>query len=291
MFFWLIKRLFRAKIIYIWFCDYHAFLPALLGRIFGKKTIIIFGGFDAMNLPEFNYGGFTQGIRGKIIRMSSKLAHLLLPVSEFTYTHLAKNAGPFVKQKSQVLYNGIDLSLFPPFPEIERTQIVCISAATGEITANIKGIDRFLTLAEAIPNRQFTLIGTAPEFLQSYWKRPLPSNLKVIKWTPRETLQTHLQSSKIICQLSRSESFGLALAEGMLCGCIPLTIANLGAAEVVNPEFGYILPQWDLSASQAAIEAAFNRTEALALANRRHVETSFSLEIRAEKLLAIIASN
>ena len=82
MFIWLLKNIWLAKFIYIWFADYHSFLPVLFGKIFKKKSIIIVGGYDAVSIPELEFGVFYKKLRSSFAKFSYKNANIIIPVDE-----------------------------------------------------------------------------------------------------------------------------------------------------------------------------------------------------------------
>ncbi|MBK8670622.1 MAG: hypothetical protein IPN89_14685 [Saprospiraceae bacterium] len=45
------------------FGSWHTIFPVFLAKIFGKKSIIILGGFDAGNIPSLQYGVFHKPSR------------------------------------------------------------------------------------------------------------------------------------------------------------------------------------------------------------------------------------
>ena len=51
--------------IFIWFADYHSFLPSLIGRLLGKKVYIVIGGYDAAKIKELNFLKVTINIQGQ----------------------------------------------------------------------------------------------------------------------------------------------------------------------------------------------------------------------------------
>jgi glycosyltransferase involved in cell wall biosynthesis len=74
----------------------------------------------------------------------------------------------------------------------------------------------------------------------------LPSNVHFLsRCTPLE-LRQHYRSSQYYFQLSYFEGFGVALAEAMACGCIPVvsTACSLPETSGARPE--YLLQQPDL---------------------------------------------
>ena len=63
LFVWLSLNILNARNIYIWFADYHSFLPVIFSKIFRKNSIVILGGYDVTYLPDLNYGSFSNPVR------------------------------------------------------------------------------------------------------------------------------------------------------------------------------------------------------------------------------------
>ena len=74
--YFLISNTTKSLFIYVWFADYHSFLPTLMGRLFRKKMIIILGGYDVTYIPSLKYGSFSNPIRKFCTRFSLKFAIL-----------------------------------------------------------------------------------------------------------------------------------------------------------------------------------------------------------------------
>ncbi|NOZ60280.1 MAG: hypothetical protein GXO74_01225, partial [Calditrichaeota bacterium] len=70
MFFWLVKNIWRADVVFVWFADYHSLLPVIFSRIFGKKSVVMLGGMDAVKLPEVKQGVYLRPFRGLCAKLS-----------------------------------------------------------------------------------------------------------------------------------------------------------------------------------------------------------------------------
>ena len=130
---------------------------------------------------------------------------------------------------------------------------VAISGAVGDIVAG----------SIASPNVEFT------DFV---------SDKDLIKW---------YQKAKVICQLSYYEAFGLAPAEGMACGCVPVvTKERVGLSELVG-DTGFYVPYNDTKATADAIKKALLSSEKGKMARER-INEMFSIEKREKKLVNIV---
>src|SRR5207248_1056071 len=88
----------------------------------------------------------------------------------------------------------------------------------------LKGIDVFIKTARAMPDAAFDLVGIRGEALE--YARKESKDLKNITITEGpvayETLLSYYHKASAYCQLSMDETFGVATAEAMSCGCIPV---------------------------------------------------------------------
>ena len=85
-FFFLVFNISKYDVVFIWFADYHAFLPILFSKIFYKKSILIIGGYDAEKSKEFNYGVHISKFRSLLVKKCCDLATKILPVSNTVYS-------------------------------------------------------------------------------------------------------------------------------------------------------------------------------------------------------------
>ena len=258
-----------------------------MGRIWGVKTVIVIGGYDAVRAPAHGYGALNKRLRRKVVAWSCKLAHLLLPVSRYTEGHLLQNLGMGLKRKSEVIHNGIDLGIFEAREGIVRARrVICVAAAEDLRTVNVKGLDRVKAAAAVLPDVHFQIIGVKGVATEALSEGGL-KNLELLPFVPREQLGDYYAGAQVVCLLSRFESFGLALAEGMLYGCVPVTMAGIGAAEILEGGPGVVVTSGEGEAIAAGIEEALARP-ADGVAAQEWIKGHFLLEHRAEKLYKVL---
>jgi glycosyltransferase involved in cell wall biosynthesis len=278
------------------FAGYHSVLPVLLGKLFGIKVFIQSGGTDAMNMPEINYGNFRKKWLRKATVYSFKNCNMILPVAEslvqcdYTYDPQIdrrqgiKNLIPDLQTPIHVIHNGFDADFWvdsnkpkPPFS--------FITVAVGITQANraaVKGIDLILEMAKCFPHYSFSLVGD-PDF-----RSELP-NVKVIgKLTP-DQLKEAFNQHQFYLQLSTSEGFPNALAEAMLCGCIPIGSA-VGAIPEIIGDTGFVLQQKNTDQlQQLLLQLSKEDLNQLRTVARERVKSHFSYEKRQKALLALLS--
>lgn len=288
LFFWLVWNLPKSKGVFIWFADYHSLLPIFLSKILGKKSFQVIGGFDAAKLPEYNYGGHNKSIRHWIISISCRNATKILAVSHFVLRELQKQTNEDYLDKATVIHNGIDLNIFDLQPEYDTTAregVICVSLAETQMRIKIKGLDLFAEVARRTPDIKFSLIGVSGEAKQSLEKLEI-RNLKLVEPIKRSELLSYFNVSKLVCQFSRFESFGMALAEGMLCGCIPISIRDIGPSEVVFPPIGFLSQSHDIDELVSLVRLGLNANNGAEA--RQLILDNFGLEKRHQALIAVI---
>ncbi|WP_319482731.1 glycosyltransferase [uncultured Draconibacterium sp.] len=137
------------------------------------------------------------------------------------------------KANTELIYNCVTLKKDVEKGNIEKENlIITVGIIEKEQTFYIKGIDTFIEIAQQLPQYQFLIIGLNQEKLAHLLKN-LPANINIKGKIPHEELIAYYQKGKIYCQLSRIESFGIALAEAMYFGCIPIVTNVGGLPEIV----------------------------------------------------------
>lgn len=282
-FFYLAKNLSKFDIVFIWFADFHAVLPALFSRLMKKKCIIVIGGVDASYLPEYSYGTKTK-LLGKIsLYLSTLWANELLPVSHFTAEALWRNAGSQLKSKSKVVYNCFTASPKTTESPLRTNAIITVCLANKVNTLYIKGVDFYIEVARAMPELQFKIVGLSGD-AQRWVKDKAPANLEIIPPISHDELQNLLNKSHVICQFSRHEAFGLALLEGIAAGCFPVGYNFGGTKEILSDTKGLTIETLDIEEARETLLKAFQANKATINEIQQAVLEKFSCSKRKELL-------
>ncbi|MCL6258782.1 glycosyltransferase family 4 protein [Aquiflexum sp. TKW24L] len=262
-FFQLVILLPKTTFYLCFFGGYHSVLPTLFGRIFGKKVFIQCGGTDAVNMPEINYGNFRKKWLRLATIYSFKNCTKILPVadsliqSKYKYDPTIsskqglKNLIPDLKTPIQTIYNGFDTDFWMDFGK-ERKPMTFITVAKGisnPVRARIKGIDMIELIALRFPEATFTLVG-------DFDYVPMAKNITTTGPQDKAGLREMFNSHRYYLQLSTSEGFPNALAEAMLCGCVPIGSA-VGDIPMIIGDTGFILKQKDPDHLEKIIAKAF----------------------------------
>lgn len=279
---WLLKNIWKAKFVYIWFADYHSFLPILFAKILTKKSFLVLGGYDVTYIPELKYGSFSNPIRAFCAKFSMKNATLNLAVSD----NIEREALEKVPEaKVKTIYTGYSKDKFL-LPKNEKKKII-LTVGSGDSLQRIrlKGIDFFVDVAKAMPKYKFIIIGVSNDALK--YLKDVPENVEILEKMEQNELIKFYQKSKVYAQFSMREGLPNAVCEAMLCGCIPVGF-NSGGIPIAIGDCGFILKEKSVDKAIEMIEKAMNSPESLGKKARERIMKNFSLEQRENKILSII---
>lgn len=266
--FFLVFGLSKYKGIVVWFCDYHAFFPALLSKIAGKKCLIVVGGFDAYSIPELNYGLFNDNfLRRSMAKLAYKWSSTILPVdsslikNEIKYissepiqggiTHFVKG----IAQKTEALPTSFNQTKWtkPEIRKVEKT-VLTVGIINDERTYLIKGIDLFVECARSLPDYEFRIAGLSEKY-QDKLKAYQIKNLKVYGFLIDNELVKTFHESSIYAQFSRTEGLPSVVCEAMLSECIPVG-TNVGGMKNLIADTGIVIDTRNVDDATEAIKKA-----------------------------------
>lgn len=226
-----------SDIVFCWFASLNFFPIVLLGKILGKKIIIISGGFDAAADHTIKYGAFTKGkfnqwLRRKLFSMADRV----LCVSKANMLETLINA-KVPTEKCELVYHGFENIVAQK--ELNswnsrKNKIVMIAQCVSS-TFYRKSVDDMMKLAELMPDYEFVLVGEVEKNIAGYMDNYAAKNFSYtgfLKFNGDEFLNL-LQESKFIIQMSSYESFGCAVIDGALMGCYPIASSRFSLFEVV----------------------------------------------------------
>jgi glycosyltransferase involved in cell wall biosynthesis len=283
LFFWIFRHLVSTRFLFIWFADYHSFLPIFLARIIRKKSYICLGGYDTASIPELDYGSFKNPIRKFCARFSIANATLNLPVCDFLASEaIEKVPGSTVK----TLPTGYSAEKFYPANEQKENIILTVAEVDSNQRFRLKGIDFFIKIAQKLPEFNFHMIGMSEQFKQSI--NSIPNNLKLSNRMGHEKLLQHYQKAKVYAQFSMREGLPNSVCEAMLCECIPVGFDNGGISSAIG-DAGFMVYKKNVEETVSILYKAMADTTGIGKRSRIRIVEHFSLEKRRVDLLNIIA--
>jgi glycosyltransferase involved in cell wall biosynthesis len=282
------ESIWRSNVSFTWFASGHSFLAVLLSKMMGKRSILVAGGYDVAFAPEISYGQYTLSWhKRKYADFALKNADLVLAVSEFTKAEVIARAKP---KKVEVIYNAIDIRKFRPASGKEegtREDLVMTVASGQKNVIKLKGLDVFVEAAAHIPDVRFLILGLSNDDRETLKGIRSSNNIEFRGYVNQDELISYYQKAKIYCQLSYRESFGVALAEAMACGCVPV-VTDRGALLEVVGDAGFIASYGDIVSTVFSIKNALSSSNGSRA--RARIEEKFSQRMRESRLLYAIKS-
>ncbi len=92
-FFWLLVNIYRYKVLFIWFADYHSIFPVFFSKFFNKTCVINVGGYDADEILTGKPSTLKEKLRKLCVKYSlKKAAEIILGCAiVFACTDLTSN--------------------------------------------------------------------------------------------------------------------------------------------------------------------------------------------------------
>jgi glycosyltransferase involved in cell wall biosynthesis len=278
----IVAAIWKSDASFSWFASGHSFAAVLTSMLLGKKSFVVAGGYDVARVPEIDYGQFTESWTKRMMTVFSlKHADFVLPVSYFTSKEVARWAKP---KSSRIIYNGIDDERFKPGPK--KNDLIITVSNVSRSTLKRKGLEIFVRSAKLVPRAKFVIIGKERDDSIDYLKSIASSNVSFTGYVKDEELLKWYQQAKVYVQISAYESFGMSLAEAMLCECVPV-VTDRGALLEVVGDTGFLVNYDDEKATANGIEKALNSNKG-SIARQRIVD-KFTLKKREEALVKTIA--
>jgi glycosyltransferase involved in cell wall biosynthesis len=283
------------------FAGYSSILPSLISKIFKKKCLIIVAGNDGSKFPDFNYGNYTKKVFGFVTGNSLRFASHILPVheslyfQEYSYYEGGKPAQGysyfFPKAKNvpyTPVYYGYDSNIFKISDSVVRNQnsFLTIGNLSDPYCFKRKGYDLIIELAFKRPDCNFTLIGW-----DGKTKMEIPENVLLLPYMSQSEIIKQFNRHQFYFQLSIMEGFPNALAEAMLCGCIPIG-SNVSGIPYIVQDTGFILKERNVEQLNVIIDEIKLKTNLelaqLSIKAINRVASEFTYENRKNKIIEIL---
>lgn len=267
--FWcLFREILHSDVVYMWWADINAFFSILFCKLLRKKCVLVVGGYEVAYLPELNYGQLINPFNRTQVKLILSYAWKVFVVSQSSFNELNR----LVKLNNvKIIHNGVNTDWFKPKGEKERIVLTVGSAKK-------KRLDVFVKVAQKLPDEKFIIIGNYNTDVKNVTTMPYVSD---------EELLSLYQQAKVYVQLSAQESFGVALAEAMSCGCIPVVSNRYAMPEVVG-DSGFVVKYEDVNKTVKAIERSLG---AITAKPRERIVNCFSLKNRESTLIQELTSN
>lgn len=235
-------------------------------------------------------GGMRSRTQEFVEKIAMKRAHAIVANSESTRDYL----GSFVREKTRVIYNGVDLTRFK---DNGHSTTGCRSVAmVANLRHDIKNIPMFLRAAKRVvadmPDAKFVIAGEGELDVQL---KNLANDIGVagnVQFIGRCTdVPTLLSTSRACVLTSRAEGFSNSILEYMAAGK-PVVATNVGGAReaIVDRQTGYLVASDDDEAMAkwlVEILGDEKRAEEMGEKGRRRINENFSSEAQLRSTLRL----
>ena len=274
----------RADLVFAWFANWHSFLPITLAWLLRKPSVLIIGGFDTANMPDIGFGHQRGGLRMHASRWIFRRAGRLITHSNYTLSEIERNT-PIPASRVKVLHLGVPDPFGEDAPAKERAALTV--GAIDRTTLVQKGQLPFVRAARELLDVSFVFAGKWLDDSVEQLKAQATANVEFTGWLSDEDLLALYRRSAVYVQASRHEGFGLAVAEAMLAGCVPVVMNVTAMPEVVG-EAGVLIESQRPEDVAEGIRQALELGPDAARRARERILTSFPMESRRSGILQVV---
>lgn len=280
-----VRGVLRADLVLGWFASWHTFLPITLAWLLRKPSVMIVGGFDTASMPDIGYGYQQGGLRRWASRWIMRRARRLVTNSEYTRSEIARNT-PIEPRAVTVVHHGVP-DPFGPLPDAPRERLALTVGHLVRTTLEQKGHRPFAEAARLLPDVRFAFVGRWHDDAVEDLRAIAPGNLELTGWLGDEELHAMYRRASVYVQASRHEGFGMAVAEAMLAGCVPVVTDATAMPEVVG-DAGVLIPSQAPEDVAAGVRRALEMGPEAGRRARERILSTFPVERRREGLLRVV---
>jgi glycosyltransferase involved in cell wall biosynthesis len=274
----------RADIVFGWFASWHTFFPITLAWLLRKPSVLIIGGFDSANMPDIDYGYQQGGVRRLASRWIMRRAGRLMTFSNYSLSEIERNT-PIPADRVTVLHLGVPDPFGDVAPNKERLALTVGAVDRGTLLQ--KGQLPFVQAARELPDVRFVLAGKWLDDAVEQLLDAAPENVEFTGWLSDEDLRALYRRAAVYVQASRHEGFGLAVAEAMLAGCVPVVVNATSMPEVVG-DAGVLIESPRPEQVAAGVSRALALGPEAGRSARERILTTFPMESRRDGILRVV---
>lgn len=279
-----VRGVLRADVVFGWFASWHTFFPITLAALLRKPSVLIVGGFDTASMPDIGYGYQRGGLRRWASRWIMRRARRLATNSEYSLAEIRQNT-PIPPARVRVIHHGVPDPFGEPPGEKEREALTV--GAIDRTTLVQKGQLPFVRASRELPDVRFTFAGKWLDDSVETLRAEAGENVSFTGWLSDEDLHAAYRRAAVYVQASRHEGFGLAVAEAMLAGCVPVVMNVTAMPEVVG-DAGVLIESQDAAAVADGVRRALALGPDAARRARERILTAFPMERRRDGILAVV---
>ena len=280
-----VRGVLRADLVFGWFASWHTFFPVTLAALLRKPSVMIIGGFDTANMPDIGYGYQQGGVRRWASRWIMRRATRLVTNSNYSLSEIERNT-PIPPQRVRVVHHGVP-DPFGEAPAAKQREAMTVGAI-DRTTLVQKGQLPFVEAARELPDVRFTFAGKWLDDAVEQLRARAGDNVELTGWLSDEDLLAAYRRAAVYVQASRHEGFGLAVAEAMLAGCVPVVMDVTAMPEVVG-DAGVLIDSQDPGAVAEGVRKALELGPDGARRARERILRDFPMERRRDGILGAAA--
>jgi glycosyltransferase involved in cell wall biosynthesis len=281
----LVPAVLRADLVFGWFASWHTFFPITLAWLTRTPSVQIVGGFDTANMPDIGFGYQQGGLRRWASRWIMKRAGRLVTNSNSSRREIAANT-PIPPERVTVIHHGVPDPFGPIDAGRERERLALTVGPIATSTLVQKGHRPFVEAARHLPDVRFVFVGKPLDGAIGELEALAGDNVEFTGWASDAELEDLYARASVYVQPSRHEGFGLAVAEAMLAGCVPVVMNVTAMPEVVG-DAGVLIESQDPEAVAAGVAEALALGAEAHQAARERILSEFPLELRREGILRV----
>ncbi len=282
----IIPAVLRADLVFGWFASWHTFVPITLAFLLRKPSVQIVGGFDTANMPDISYGYQQGGLRRWASRWIMRRATRLVTNSHYSRSEIAANT-PIAPERVTVVHHGVPDPFGPLDERAAREPVALTVGHLVKTTLMQKGHQPFVEAAAHVPDVRFVFVGKAHDDAIEHLRALAPPNVEFTGWLSDADLESLYRRASVYVQASRHEGFGLAVAEAMLAGCVPVVMDVTAMPEVVDGA-GVLVSSQDPEAVAAGVRRALGMGPAAHARARERILEAFPMRVRREGILGVV---
>jgi len=275
--------LLRSDLVVGWWASWHTFWPITLAWLLRKPSLLIIGGFDTAAMPDIGYGFQQGGPRRWLSRWVMRRASRLVTNSSYSQGEIERNIG-FPPARVGVIHHGVP-DPYGELPDADRERLALNVGLVTRDNLEIKGQRAFVEAAAHAPDVAFVLAGPWRDDAIEGLRREAAPNVSFTGWLERSDLDALFRKASAYVQPSRHEGFGLAVAEAMLAGCVPVVTVAGALPEVVG-DAGIQIRACDPATIGGAVRRALDLEPQARARARERILTRFPVSRRREALWA-----
>jgi glycosyltransferase involved in cell wall biosynthesis len=279
-----LRGVLRADLVFGWFASWHTFLPVTLAWLLRKPSVMIVGGFDTANMPDIGYGYQQGGLRRAASRWIMRRAHRLATNSRYSLSEIERNT-PIPPERVRVIHHGVP-DPFGTEPGPKEREALTVGAI-DRTTLVQKGQLPFVEAAKLLPDVRFTFAGKWLDDSVGELRASAGENVEFTGWLSDDDLHAVYRRAAVYVQASRHEGFGLAVAEAMLAGCVPVVMNVTAMPEVVG-DAGVLIDSQEPAEVADGVRRALELGPDAAARARERILTQFPMERRRDGILQLV---